>query len=65
MNLQDLIKLTNSEEVAKLIYKLHLLELEKAISFVENRYWYDDGKSLITYISEELDKIETKLDELK
>ena len=65
MNSQDLIILTNSEEVGKLLYKLHLLELKKAISMIETRYWHDDGNSLIKYLTNKLDEIEVKLEELK
>jgi hypothetical protein len=65
MNLQDLIKLTNSEEVGKLIYKMYLLEKEKLLVNIERYYWDDNGKSFIKYIEELEEDIEIKLKELK
>ncbi len=65
MNLQDLIKLTNSEEIGKLIYKIYLLDLGKSLINIEMYYWDDNGKSFINYIEELEEEIETQLKELK
>ena len=62
MNLQDLIKLTNSEEIGKLIYKMYLLSVKTELSIIDfNMY---DKLFLKEYLESRQEIIENKLKEL-